>query len=213
MTAHTTVLIVAGGELDPRTTAVPAHDLVIGADAGAATATALGLRVDVAVGDFDSLARSDLDAAVAAGTVIERHPADKDATDLELAMLAARAHGAARVVVLGVGGGRLDHLLGNLLLLAAPSFADLDIEAHVGDALVRPVHRHTHLRGRPGTLVTLLPVNGPARGVRTTGLRYALHGEELAPGTSRGVSNELVGPEAQVSVAAGTLLVIQPEPT
>ena len=53
-------------------------------------------------------------------------------------------------------------------------------------------------------------IGGPARGIVTEGLRYPLHDEELAPGTSRGVSNELAVGIASVRLAAGTLLVVQP---
>jgi thiamine pyrophosphokinase len=60
--------------------------------------------------------------------------------------------------------------------------------------------------------VTLLAVGGAVTGVRTTGLRYPLHGETLTPGSSRGVSNELVEPVATVTVATGVLLVAVPSP-
>ena len=46
-----------------------------------------------------------------AGFAIERSPADKDASDTELALLAAAARGATDLVVLGAFGGRLDHAL------------------------------------------------------------------------------------------------------
>ena len=68
-----------------------------------------------------------------------------------------------------------------------------------------------HVEGRPGELVTLVPVGGPAHGVRTEGLRFPLHGETLDSGTTRGVSNEIEGTVAKVSLAEGTLLMIQPE--
>src|SRR5262249_11223939 len=54
--------------------------------------------------------------AVAAGAVVERHPTAKDATDLELALLAARDRGAAEIVVVGGHGGGLDPLPAHLLL-------------------------------------------------------------------------------------------------
>jgi thiamine pyrophosphokinase len=61
-----------------------------------------------------------------------------------------------------------------------------------------------------GDLVTLLPVHGPARRVTTTGLLYPLNGEDLNPGSTRGVSNELVDDQATVALDAGVLLAIQP---
>ena len=97
--------------------------MVVAADSGVAHALALGLAVDVAVGDFDSLDPRVLEAVEAAGTRVERHPAAKDATDLELAIDVAVGLGAARIVVLGGHGGRLDHFLANALVLAAPQLA------------------------------------------------------------------------------------------
>jgi thiamine pyrophosphokinase len=72
------------------------------------------------------------------------------------------------------------------------------------------VRSRTELWGRPGSLVTLLPLGGPVGGVRTSGLRWALTGDRLDPGSTRGVSNELTGPVATVSVDSGVLLAVQP---
>lgn len=205
-----TAVVLAGGEPVDPTTRVPPADLVIAADSGVHHARALGLHVDLVVGDLDSIEGHELDAAVAAGAAVERHATDKDATDLELALRAAVDRGAERIVVAGIGGGRLDHFLANVLVLASAPFAETRIEAIVGSARLAVVHDKAVLDGAPGDLVTLLPVGGAAVGVRTTGLRFALDGERLDPGTTRGVSNELTDSHATVTVDDGVLLVVQP---
>ena len=218
--APTLAIVVTGGDR-PDPDLVDALDLpvegrvVVAADSGVAHALALGLVIDVAVGDFDSLDPETLEAVEAAGTRVERHPVAKDATDLELAIDVAVGLGAARVVVLGGHGGRLDHFLANVLLLAAPSLAGVDVEALVGEAVVSVVRPGPGIRfgGRPGQLVTILPLHGPAEGVRTEGLRYPLHGETLLAGTTRGVSNVLDADEAAVSLSGGVVLVVRPGPT
>jgi thiamine pyrophosphokinase len=206
------VLVITGGDPVPRAhlPELPAGTVVVAADSGLHHAHALGLRVDLAVGDFDSVAPAALREAAAAGTAIERHPAAKDATDLELALDAALARSPARIHVLGGHGGRLDHLLANALVLARPQNAAATVTAQMGRARVAVVRATATLSGPVGDLVTLLPVGGPARGITTTGLRYPLHDEELGPGTTRGVSNELVAETATVTVADGVLLAIQP---
>ena len=93
--------------------------------------------MDHLVGDLDSADPAAVDAAVASGTTVDRHPAEKDATDLELAFDAAIARGARRVVLVDGGGDRLDHLLGNLLLLASPALAASRSEAFCGTARIR----------------------------------------------------------------------------
>src|SRR6476661_2130701 len=64
---------------------------VVAADSGLGVATALGVHVDHLVGDLDSVDPAAVAAAEAAGTTVDRHPAEKDATDLELAIDAAVA--------------------------------------------------------------------------------------------------------------------------
>jgi thiamine pyrophosphokinase len=213
----TLAIVVTGGDRPDRALldalGLPTDGrIVVAADSGVAHALALGLEIDVAVGDFDSLDPAVLEAVEAAGTRVERHPVAKDATDLELALDTAIGLGAARVVVVGGHGGRLDHFLANALVLGAPRYGAVELEAVVGDALVMVVRPGPGIRfgGRPGQLVTILPVHGPAEGVRTEGLRYPLRGETLSAGTTRGVSNELVAAEAHVALTAGAVLVVRP---
>ena len=77
---------------------VPDGALVIAADVGLAEANRLGVAVDLLVGDLDSVDPVDLEAFEGAGGV-RRHPEDKDATDLELAITDAIVAGAGRLVV------------------------------------------------------------------------------------------------------------------
>jgi thiamine pyrophosphokinase len=208
------VVVVAGGEAPPADAAreVPRGAHVIAADGGLAHARALGLDVELAVGDFDSAPEAAVTAAEANGTRIERHPAEKDATDLELALDAALALAPGRILVLAGVGERLDHLLSALLLLGSPRYADVELDAVVGPARVHVIRRQRTLEGDPGELVSLLALHGPAEGVRTEGLAYPLVGETLAPGSSRGVSNEFVAKAARVTVAKGILLAMRPGP-
>jgi thiamine pyrophosphokinase len=206
------VAVVSGGEPPaPRSARdVPAGAPVVAADAGVEHARALGLAVSVAVGDFDSAAPEAIAAVEAAGARIVRHPADKDATDLELALDEAFALGARRIVVLAGSGGRLDHELATLLLLASPRYASVEVDAWVGPSRVHVVRGERELSGAAGELLTLLPVHGPAVGVTTEGLVYPLRGETLEAGSSRGMSNEFAAAEAGVTLRAGVLLAIRP---
>ena len=62
------------------------------------------------------------------------------------------------------------------------------------------------LSGQRGDIVSLLPLTSVAEGVTTWGLKYDLSGITLKMGSTRGVSNELVWPEAQVGIATGMLV-------
>jgi thiamine pyrophosphokinase len=204
-------LVIAGGDAPaPIDATLAAAPLVIAADSGVGHALALGLAVDLVIGDLDSAVPDDVARAASSGARVDHFPADKDATDLELALDAARARGATSVTVLGIGGGRLDHLLANLLLLTHDAYAGLTVDALDGATWVRVVRTSRTLPGPIGSTVTLLPIGGPARGVRTTGLRWTLTDAALVPASTLGVSNEIVESPATVSVREGVLLAIQP---
>jgi thiamine pyrophosphokinase len=210
--ARTAIVFCAGG---PARTPVPdvgPDALVIAADSGIAEAERLGFHVDMLVGDLDS---ADAEAATrveAAGGTVQRYPTDKDFSDLELAMAAALAAEVGRIVVVGGDGGRLDHLLGNAYVLGSPRFATVVIDAVFGEATIHVVRADRSFEGQVGELVSLYAVGGPARGVRTQGLRWALHGSDLLPGSTLGLSNEFAEPEARVRLDEGVILAVRPGP-
>lgn len=209
------VIVLTGGDpVDASAAAgLPAGAFVIAADSGLHNAATLGLDVDLVVGDFDSVEAEVLEQARRLGAEVERHPEAKDRTDLALALDVAVRFAPADVTVVGGAGGRLDHLLANVLLLAAEPYRELTLRAVTSTTTYHVVRDTVTLSGRRGDHVTLLPVHGPAHGVRTEGLLYPLAGETLDPGTTRGVSNELLGEEARVRIGTGVLLAIQPGST
>ncbi len=206
---------MAGGATDPRdVAALDSADLVLAADSGAAWLATIGRRPDRLVGDFDSLDSRLLGELEAAGVPVERHRAEKDETDAELALERAVELGADEVTLLGaLAGERLDHELANLFLIADPRWVGALHEVRVvcGGTLVRPLHGQAslELEAPVGATVSLLPVGGDAIGVRTGGLRYPLHDEVLRFGRSRGLSNLVVQAPASVSLEDGVLLVIE----
>jgi thiamine pyrophosphokinase len=211
------VLVISGGpapdaaEVGP----LPRGAFVIAADSGLEHAAALGLRVDVLVGDLDSASPEAVSAAEAAGVHIERHPTAKDATDLELALAHALTAGATRVTVVSGGGGeRLDHHLAELVLLAAARFAPLRLDARIGTARAVAIHAgdDVALAGAPGAMLTLLALGGPATGVTATGVRWPLAADTLEPGSTRGVSNEIVSSPVRLRLEGGSLLALGTHP-
>jgi thiamine pyrophosphokinase len=143
---------------------------------------------------------------------VVRHLQEKEATDLELALDAALALQPKRILVLAGDGGRLDHQLATLLLLTSPHYAGVQIDAEIGTASVHVVRGERELVGRIGELVSLLALNGRARGVSTNGLAYPLAGETLEPGSSRGVSNVFASESAHLRVEEGVILAVRPSP-
>jgi thiamine pyrophosphokinase len=192
--------------------------LVVAADGGARLATPLGLRIDRWVGDGDSLSSAEIEQLREAGVPVELVDADKDASDTELAVIAAVRAGATDLTILGaLGGPRLDHALANVALLAHPELAGRAarlLNATTKVSIVTGPGDGAHseaavFQGRVGDLVSLLPLSTTVEGIVTTGLRYPLREEALTLGPARGLSNVRTDATVTISVREGRLLVIE----
>jgi thiamine pyrophosphokinase len=190
--------------------AVKTADLVIAADGGARHCLDIGIIPDIVIGDFDSLDADELKHLSSGGSDIIQHPARKDYTDLELALLHALEKGVDEVAILGALGKRWDQTLANILLPASADFANLVIRLLDGSQEVNLLRsRETIiLRGRPGDTVSLIPLCGNAQGVRTRGLEYPLENDDLVFGSTRGISNVITAPEASVYLDQGILVCV-----
>ncbi len=178
-------------------------DRLIAADGGLRYVLALGLRPEYLIGDGDSLPP---DAALQ-GIRWLRYPPEKDETDLELALQWAATQPERLILVLGALGGRPDHELANLLLLALPALAGKRVwllGGAWGVTLIRGRETLT-VHAAPGTILSLIPLGGPAEGITTAGLKYPLCDEPLHFGPARGVSNVMLQPQAHVSLRKGAL--------
>ncbi|CAN5815249.1 thiamine diphosphokinase [soil metagenome] len=205
------VVIFSGGEplTDDLRGEIPEGAYLIAADSGLDHAFALGLDVDLVVGDLDSVTPEGLERTHA---VIERHSPDTAATDLDLAIQAGHRLDPDRIIVLGGHGGRIDHFLGSVMLVTADRWHDVDIEWVTPHARIRPIRGGTTLHGTAGTTLSLLAIGEAATGVTTNGLRWELADATLEPGSTRGVSNVFMSPVATIRVESGTLIAIQPDP-
>jgi len=205
-----TVIVANGPEFDaaPFRTLLARADLLIAADGGGNALFAAGITPHVVVGDLDSLEPAAEAAFVAAGAEIRRHAAEKDETDLELALLQAVRAGATSIDLLGAMGGRWDQALANVALLALPELVGRRVRLLDEGQEAYLARGEATIAGAVGDKVSLLPLGGPARGITTRGLYYPLQDAELRFERSRGVSNVIVEPPAQVVVREGLLLVV-----
>ncbi len=187
-------LLITGGPAPLNIGVLPKADLVIAADEGFDNARSLGIHVDLLVGDLDSASPGAADQA-------------PDETDLELALAAALNAGMTSATVVGTIGGRVDHALGNLLVVAADRWAGIRIDLRIDGTRAWVVRDRVEIRGTVDDLVSLLAIGGQATGVTTTGLAWPLSDSVLDPGAGLGLSNRMADPTATVEVASGVVIV------
>ena len=183
-------------------------DTLVAADGGLRYYQALGRLPHVVVGDLDSIQAADEASLAQSGVRVERFPARKDETDLELAVRLARSEGAQDILIFGALGRRWDQTLANLLLLAHPDFRSVRVRLLDGTQQIYLVQGQTMIEGQPGDTVSLIALNGDALGVTTDGLEYPLARGTLRFGSTLGISNVLQGTRATVSVESGLVACV-----
>ena len=208
--ARRTIIFANGtvSDLDAARAVLRPDDTLISADGGLRYYRALGIQPHVVVGDLDSIEPDETAALEAAGVRVERFPARKDETDLELALRLTLAEGAVDILIFGALGGRWDQTLANLLLLAHADFRAVRVRLLDGTQQIYLVQGRTVVEGQPGDTVSLIALNGDARGVTTEGLEYPLARGTLRFGSTLGISNVLVETRATVTVESGLVACV-----
>jgi thiamine pyrophosphokinase len=196
-------------DLAPYRDLLGAADLLIAADGGAAALHAQGIAPQVVVGDLDSLDEAMIAALRARGVELQQSPRAKDETDLELALLYAVERGATAIDLLGALGGRWDHTLANVALLAMPELEGLRVRLLDRGQSLYLVRGAAELPGQRGDTLSLIPLTARVEGITTRGLLYPLTDAALSFERARGISNVLLDPPGAVAIQSGLLLVVQ----
>ena len=202
--------IYTGGAIYPEniTEHPKAEDIRIAADAGVLNAKKLGERIDLALGDFDSLGErvSEIPKDAERLTV----PAEKDETDTQLAVNEALKRGADEIVIIGGLDGRLDHTLSNIAILEAMNEMRIPTVIANGQNRVRYIKSTSTLIAKSGyRYMSLIAAEETVKGVSVEGCKYPLDNARLTNKFQFAVSNEITGNCALVSVRKGGLYIIE----
>ncbi len=202
-------------------------DYLIAADGGVHHCLAIGRTPHALIGDLDSVDPATVEKLAEQDVFVERHPAAKNATDLELALdhaLALHNHSipfppsyapstpttVAAIILVGAMGGRVDQMLGNVLILAQRDWPlpVMLLDGHVQAQVVRPGLPVT-LTATTGDTVSALPLSDTVTGITYSGMDYPLVDHTLQLGSTRGMSNKVASTPATVQIDSGRLLLVE----
>ena len=215
MTAKRCV-VAAAGDLCGRRIDVRPGDLVIAADAGYKYLEEQGITWDLLVGDFDSAPRPESGGETVALSV------QKDVTDTWQALDEAVRRGCSEIHLYGGTGGRIDHTLANVQMIAAHAAAGRRVYMYCDKMILTAVHNDSIRVMKPETdesliadpsgepYLSVFAFGGRAEGVSISGAFYTLDSAALEPVFPLGVSNWFKKGEKSVgiSVENGTLIVV-----
>lgn len=176
-------------------------DFVIGADRGCQILKEQGIRIDLAVGDFDS-GKEPIDVSVI------RYPVKKDETDGAIAIKHAIENGYNKIRMYGAIGGLLDHTIAIISTMCLYAEKGVDIALIDGDNVIFALHNgkigfSSLANGR----ISVFSHTDNSYGVYEKGLLYTIDNFTLDNKTSLGSGNSFIGKEAEISVKEGTLLI------
>ncbi len=175
---------------------------IIAVDGGLNHCDQMGITPDLLIGDLDSCPPDLLQRYPNLPT--QKFPFDKDETDLEIALKYIIDNSPLPIHIFGALKKRLDHTLYNLQLLARYPNRVI-IENHC--ETIFSLSGRTTLATLAGQVISLIPINGPAIGVSTKGLKWELS-QAVLDQNFMSISNIALGEKTEVTVSQGNLLII-----
>lgn len=187
---------------------VKKSDRIICADGGTMHAVSCGLKPDVYVGDLDSISPALYKKSKKEKIEWHIYDKEKNYTDSELAIEYAIKKGFRKILIFGLFGSRLDHMIANLSLFAEKIIEGVQIKAIVEEQHIYFCNYKLVLSGKIGDYLSLLPLKDDVKGVTTKGLKWRLYNDTLYFGKTLGISNEFIEKKVEVQVSKGILMVI-----
>lgn len=179
-------------------------DYVIAADSGFDVALKNNIKVDFLIGDMDSVsAKEELKRLPEDKILIFSH--EKDETDTELALNKAWDLGYTDNILIGGGGGRLDHMVGILWLFEREKHPKKWVTDNETVSLIEHTYEGDAVIGER---ISLFPLANLVEGLYSEGLKWDLSGLTWKRG-DLGISNVATNIKIKIEVKKGKLLMIR----
>lgn len=178
-------------------------EVVLGVDGGCELIHKLKIDATEILGDFDSIYNLEHYRALWPNAKVHTFPVEKDYTDAELAFNLIKHHQLERVVVVGGLGGRADHMLSVLFLLAREDNFILIDEQNYIEKIEGPFIKKIQKDENQQTCISLIPLNEGLRGITLEGFKYPLFEANIKFSETLGISNELVDQAGLIKIAEG----------
>ena len=198
--------IIGAGENYGLDFAPTSNDFVIAADAGLRYLEQCGITADLVIGDFDSLNDTPTHPNIRV-----LNPA-KDDTDMLAAVREGIKAGYSVFHIYCGMGGRIDHTIANMQILAYLSQNSMQGFLFGKDSIITAItNRKMTFDKIQSGYISVFSYTEKSEGVNLRGLKYELNDATLTSTFPLGVSNEFIGKESSISVDSGTLLIVFPK--
>lgn len=205
----TALIIGNGNETEKRIIENIHYDYIICADGGLERAKKYGIVPDIIIGDFDSVDLSVLKQYESNNIPIEKFPIEKDSTDMELAVEFAISKGYNNIILTGASGSRLDHTLGNIMLMERCFKIGVIITLIDNNNEIKIISDNTDLiiDFKEGYYISIIPVDDFIQGLNLEGFKYPLNNVNVQRGSTLCISNQIISINGRITLRKGTAIV------
>lgn len=185
----------------------------VGVDRGVYHLLSRNIIPNIAFGDFDSVSLEEYQIITSKISNVNKYKAEKDETDMELAINWALLQNPQKICLYGGTGGRYDHFMGNVQLLLKPILQGSKICIEMIDRQnIINVHRPgsytlEKIDGFP--YISFLPIADKVLNLTLEGFKYPLKDCHIPLGSTLCISNELNNTYGTFSFTKGILMMIR----
>lgn len=210
-------IIIANGQIDDYQDIKGSIDsirdddtIIVAADGGSKHLDKLRIEPDFIVGDLDSSDAYEKLRDKYKNTEFVLFDAEKDYTDMELAIETAKQNGAVEIYIYGSLGNRMDHTFGNVLLLKY--MHDNNIKGYIIDELncIEYLSNEEKVMDIEGyKYFSFVPIEGDIKSITLLDMKYPLNKKYVEFGSTLGISNEIIGDKAKVILKDSSALIFR----
>jgi thiamine pyrophosphokinase len=205
-----TALIVGNGEeTDKRIIENIKYDYLICADGGLEKVSNYGIIPDIIIGDFDSVDGNVL-KQYENKIPVKKFPSEKDFTDMELAVELAISKGYKNIILTGASGSRLDHTLGNILLMEKyfKNGVSISIIDNNNEMKIISDNAELFIEYKEGYYISIIPITESIQGLCLEGFKYNLDNVDVKRGSTLCISNQIKDNKGKITLRKGRAIVI-----
>ena len=186
------------------------YDYIICADGGANHSYKMGITPDYIIGDLDSISSNIIDFYKLKNVKFEKFPSKKNETDTEICVYLASRLNAKEIDFIGALGGRLDHMIANINLLYYVRNQGIYTKIISEDEdIYIAINEEISINGDMGDTISVIPLNGDAKGVTLNRLEYPLNNYDMKFSLPLGISNVMLDKKCNIKVEQGSLIIIR----
>lgn len=182
-------------------------EYVICADGGLEKAESLNLIPNIIIGDLDSVNKTVLKKYLDMNIQLIKYPAEKNYTDMELAIEYAVEKQFNDIVLIGASGSRLDHTMANIMLIERYYKIGINIKIIDNNNFIQIVTSNMAINNKKDYYVSIVPITDIIVGITLEGFKYPLNDVNVKRGSTLCISNQITSDIGNIILQSGTALV------